>query len=162
MGIIVNRDVGAHPNDEHDELDRGDWLPDYLHGGSSLYRNWDFRPSLDRDEGCQRIWWRAQFLNLFGATAFQDSHPEIFGFASGSGTVPLSGLDFFLDFSADPLNEQPHYQVILGTGGANPALPFGHMGSFLCSRSHSFCHGLLLLRHGAFMVFKKMADKVKL
>ena len=45
--------------------------------------------------------------------------------------MPLSGLDFFLDFSADPLNEQPHYQVILGTGGANPALPFGHMGSFL-------------------------------
>lgn len=130
MGLIVNRDVGAHPNDEHDQLDRGDWLPDYLHGGSSLYRNWNFRPSPDRGEGCQRIWWRAQFLNLFGATTFQDSHPEIFGFASGSGIVPLSGLDFFLDFSADPLNEQPHYQVILGTGGANPRLAVRTHGLF--------------------------------
>lgn len=99
----MNRDVGAHPNDEHDQLDRGDWLPDYLHGGSSLYRNWDFRPSLDRDEGCQQIWWRAQFLNLFGATAFQDSHPEIFGFASGSGIVPLSGVGFLSRFFRRPL-----------------------------------------------------------
>ncbi len=127
----MNRDVGAHPNDEHDQLDRGDWLPDYLHGGSSLYRNWDFRPSPDRGEGCQRIWWRAQFLNLFGATTFQDSLPEIFGFASGSEIVALPGLDLFLDFAADPINGQPNYFAINGTGGANPNLLSGDTGSFL-------------------------------
>jgi hypothetical protein len=72
-----------------------------------------------------------QFLNLFGTTSFQDTHPQILGFASGSGIVPWSGLDFLLDFAADPVNRQPNYQVILGTGGANPALSFGNIGSFL-------------------------------
>jgi hypothetical protein len=72
-----------------------------------------------------------QFLNLFGATTFQDTHPEVFGMALGNEIVPWSGLDFFRDFSADPVNGQPNYQVILGTGGANPALQFEDMGSFL-------------------------------
>jgi hypothetical protein len=58
-------------------------------------------------------------------------HPEIFGFASGSGIVPLSGLDFFLDFSADPINRQTNYFAINGTGGANPDLLSVGTSSFL-------------------------------
>lgn len=45
--------------------------------------------------------------------------------------MPLSGLDFFLDFSADHINGQPNYFAINGTGGANPDLLSGDTGSFL-------------------------------
>lgn len=74
-----------------------------------------------------------QFMNLFGATSYQENQSEVFGFASisSNGLVPVYGLDFFRDFTNDPVNGQPNYAVILGSTQFNPAFTFPEYGSWL-------------------------------
>jgi hypothetical protein len=76
---------------------------------------------------------QAQFMNIFGATTFQESFPEVFGLASisSNGLVPVYGLDFYRDFVNDPLNGEPSYQIILGSTQFNPAYTSPEYGSWL-------------------------------
>lgn len=77
--------------------------------------------------------------------------------------MPLSGLDFFLDFAADPINGQPNYFAINGTGWGEPGSAVRRHRLFSRAvSSPSSCPSPLRHRYSAVGAINKAMDTVKI